>query len=63
MISFCLDARLYKQERRTVTLSHGLSDEEKKNTQASDNFELHLESGNSKNIATVLIGFLSPEQG
>ena len=48
------------REKRTV-LSHGLSDEEKKNT--SDNFELHLELGNSRNFAIVLIGFLLPKQG
>ena len=35
---------------------HGLSDEEKEN--ASDNFELHLELVDSKNIAVVLILFL-----
>jgi hypothetical protein len=37
---------------------HGLSDEEKKN--ASDEFELHLELGNSRNVAVVpshFIGF------
>ena len=38
-----------------------MSDEEKKNT--SDNFELHLELGNSRNIALVLIGFWFPKQG
>ena len=37
-------------------MSHGLSDKEKKN--ASDNFELHLELRNSRNVAVVLIEFL-----
>ena len=39
-------------------LSHGLSDEEKKNT--SDNFELHLELGNLRNVAAILIAFFVP---
>ena len=34
------------------TLSHGLSDEEKKN--ASDNFELHIELGNRENLQSYL---------
>ena len=56
---FCLYAKLYKGERRTV-FGHGLSDEEKKNT--SDNFELHLDLGSSKYVAVVLIPFLFPKQ-
>ena len=55
MISFCLEIKLYKQERRTG-FGYGLGDEEKKDT--SDNFELHSELGNLRNIAVELIGFL-----
>ena len=52
MISFCLETRLYKRERRT---GHGLGDEEKKDT--SNDFELHLELWNWRDVAVVLIGF------
>jgi hypothetical protein len=51
MISFCLNAKLYKQ--RTSSLSHGLSDEEKKN--ASDKFELHIELGNRETLLSYLL--------
>ena len=63
MISFFIDAKLYKQERRT-SFGHGLGHEEKKNT-ANDNFELHLDSelGNSRNVEVVLIGFFRSETG
>ena len=63
VISFFIDAKLYKQERRT-SFGHGLGHEEKKNT-ASDYFELHLDSelGNSRNVEVVLIGFFAPKQG
>ena len=56
MISFFLVAS-YISERRTA---FGLSDEEKKNT--SDNFELHLELGNWRNVALVLIDLLLPNR-
>ena len=59
VISFCLDAKLYIGERRTAPFSHGLSDEEKKKT--SDNFELHLELGDSRGVAVILIGFFVPK--
>jgi hypothetical protein len=36
---------------------HGLSNEEKKNTSLSDNFELHIELADSRNIAAVLLRF------
>ena len=52
IISFCLETKLYNRERRT---GHGLGDEEKKDT--SNDFELHLELGNSRGIAVVLIDF------
>ena len=40
-----------------MILSHGLSNEEKKNT--SDDFELHIELGKLRNFSAVLIGFFS----
>ena len=52
MISFCLETKLYNRERLT---GHGLGDEEKKDT--SNDFELHLELGNSRGITVVLIDF------
>ena len=46
-----------KQNYRERHTGHGLSDEEKKDS--SDNFELHLELWNSRDVAVVLsIGFL-----
>ena len=42
-----------------MPLSHGLSDEEKEDT--SDDFELHFELGNTRNVAVVLIVFLVPK--
>ena len=50
MISLCFDTNLkvYKRERRTGK-GHGLSDDEKKNT--SDEFELHIEQGDSRKVA------------
>ena len=62
MISFLIYLTQNHERSRTMrTLSHGLSDEEKKNT--SDNFELHLELGDMRNIAVVLIGFSFPKRG
>ena len=50
MISLCFDTNLkvYKRERRTGN-GHGLSDDEKKNN--SDEFELHIELGDSRKVA------------
>ena len=50
IISICFDAnlKLYRRKRRTGK-GHGLSDEEKKNT--SDEFELHIELGDSRKVA------------
>ena len=50
MVSLCFDTNLkvYKRERRTGK-GHGLSDDEKKNT--SDEFELHIELGDSRKVA------------
>ena len=42
-----------------MPLSHGLSDEEKEDT--SDDFELHFELGNTRNVAVVLIVFFSSQ--
>ena len=58
MINFCLDTKIYKRERRT-SFGHGLGHGEKKNT--SDNFKLHLELGNLRNIGVVLISFFFPK--
>ena len=66
MISFLLDTvtilYMHMGDRRTAPSSHDLSNEEKKNT-GSDNFGLHSELGNSRNVAVVLIGFLVPKTG
>ena len=51
-IRSCLEAKLYNRKRRTA-FGHGLSDEEKKDT--SDKFELHLELGNSRSSAAVVL--------
>ena len=46
---FCLDAKKISQR---TTLSHGLSDKEKKN--ASDDFELHIELRNGETFQSYL---------
>ena len=58
MISFRLDIKLYNQERR-IGFGYGFGDEEKKDT--SDNFRLHFELGNLRNIAVVLKFFCFPD--
>ena len=42
-----------------MPLSHSLSDEEKEDT--SDDFELHFELGNSRNVVVVLIFFFGSQ--
>jgi hypothetical protein len=55
---------MQNHERQRTTnriLSHGLSDEEKEKT--CDKFELHLELGDLRNVAAVLIAFFAPKTG